>query len=158
MTAAKKNIGLPHGPRSDPLRSYRKLYPSNLPQNLQRRGAKLSSDPLRAIPSGIRPVTMSTALLPRLALRQSRSILQRRCQSSTAESTKEAVSQKATQAKEGASQALSKAQQGLSRVTSSASSVASSAGQAVSGLGGRTGRLIGWVQGMFIIRIAFDKS
>ncbi|KAF2483588.1 mitochondrial ATP synthase g subunit-domain-containing protein [Neohortaea acidophila] len=91
---------------------------------------------------------MSSAVLSRSALRQTRTVLQRRWQSSTTESAKEAVSEKAAQAKEGASQAVSKAQSGLSRVTSSAGNVMGSAGQAISGIGGRTGRLIGYVQGL----------
>lgn len=93
---------------------------------------------------------MSSAVLSRSALRQTRTVLQRRWQSSTTESAKEAVSEKAAQAKEGASQAMSKAQSGLSRVTSSAGNVMGSAGQAISGIGGRTGRLIGYVQSMLL--------
>lgn len=95
-------------------------------------------------------LTMSSALLPRLAIRQSKLAIQRRAQSSTSE----AVSSTASKAKEGATETASKAQQGLSRVTSSAgsalTSAASSAGNAISGVGGRTGAVISWVQGSTI--------
>ena len=59
-------------------------------------------------------------------------------------------SEVAGSAKEKASQAASKASEGLSRVTSSAGSAIIKAGQftssALGGIGGRTGRLIGFVQ------------
>ena len=99
---------------------------------------------------------MSTALMSRLAFRQSRLVVQRRAQSSassTAESAKEAVSQRAGQAKEGAQQAASKAQEGLSRVSSSAGNVVTSAATTVTNvagrIGGRTGAALSWIQGMY---------
>ncbi|KAK3710435.1 ATP synthase subunit G atp20 [Vermiconidia calcicola] len=95
---------------------------------------------------------MSTAFLPRLVLRQSRLVLQRRAASSTTESAANAASSTANKAKEGASQATSQAQQGLSRVTSSAGSALSGVTDAttnvVSRVGGRTGAAINFVQGI----------
>ena len=85
---------------------------------------------------------MLSAHTSRLALRQSRCLLQRRAQSSASET----AAKTANKAKEGASEASAKAQQGLSRVTSSAGNVLSSASgaamNAVSGVGGRTGSVI----------------
>ncbi|KAK5171151.1 ATP synthase subunit G atp20 [Saxophila tyrrhenica] len=95
---------------------------------------------------------MLSASFPRLVLRQSRLIVQRRAASSTTEAATDAASSGANKAKEGASQAAGQAQQGLSRVTSSAGSAMTSAssvaGKAVAGIGGRTGRMINFVQGM----------
>ena len=95
--------------------------------------------------------TMSSAALPRLALRQSRWVIQRRAASTTSEAASNTASQGASKAKEGASEAAGKAQQGLSRVTSSAgsavSSTAASAGKALNNVGGRTGQAIQFVQG-----------
>merc|ERR1712029_495332 len=96
--------------------------------------------------------TMSSAALPRLALRQSRWVIQRRAASTTTEAASNTASQGASKAKEGASEAAGKAQQGLSRVTSSAgsavSSTAASAGKALNNVGGRTGQAIQFVQGL----------
>lgn len=96
---------------------------------------------------------MQPTFLPRLALRQSRWVIQRRAASTTEQATQKA-SETANTAKEKASEATSKAQQGLSRVTSSAGSVVSSASDAtsnaVSRVGGRAGRYISWVQGVYI--------
>ncbi|KAI7311269.1 hypothetical protein KC315_g12372 [Hortaea werneckii] len=95
---------------------------------------------------------MSSAALPRLALRQSRWVIQRRAASTTTEAASNTASQGASKAKEGASEAAGKAQQGLSRVTSSAgsavSSTAASAGKALNNVGGRTGQAIQFVQGL----------
>lgn len=92
---------------------------------------------------------MSSSVLPRLVLRQSRLLAQRRAASTTSGAA-EAASKGASAAKETAQNSVSKAQQGLSRVTSSAgpalSKVAASAQNAVAGVGGRTGAVIGWVQ------------
>nr|POE79988.1 atp synthase subunit g, mitochondrial [Quercus suber] len=98
---------------------------------------------------------MSATLLPRLALRQSRSLVQRRAASTTSEAAskaKDTASSIASKASETAGQA----QQGLSRVSSSAgnaaSSAAASAGRALSGIGGTTGQLISFVQGASAVR------
>jgi F-type H+-transporting ATPase subunit g len=70
-------------------------------------------------------------------------------------------SEVAGSAKEKASQAASKASEGLSRVTSSAGSAIIKAGQftssALGGIGGRTGRLIGFVQSMIPPTIYYSK-
>jgi hypothetical protein len=94
---------------------------------------------------------MSSSILPRLALRQSRVVVQRRAASTTTGAA-EAASKGASAAKETAQNTASKAQQGLSRVTSSAgpalSKAASAAQNTLSNVGGRTGAVISWVQGM----------
>ncbi|KXT16605.1 hypothetical protein AC579_6652 [Pseudocercospora musae] len=94
---------------------------------------------------------MAFPAVPRLVLRQSRFLVQRRAASTTSEAAN-AASKGATAAKETAQSTASKASEGLSRVTSSAgpalSKVASSASNAVSSIGGRTGRVISFVQGL----------
>ncbi|KAK5109390.1 hypothetical protein LTR62_007056 [Meristemomyces frigidus] len=94
---------------------------------------------------------MSARLVPRLASRQSRWILQRRAASTTTEAANTASSA-ASKAKDTASEVAGKAQQGLSRVSSSAGSAVSGAAQsasnAVSGVGGRAGQLISFAQGL----------
>ncbi|KAK4994582.1 ATP synthase subunit G atp20 [Elasticomyces elasticus] len=88
----------------------------------------------------------------RMVLRQPRIIFQRTAvrNASTTSEAANAVSSTATKAKESASQATSKASEGLSRVTSSAGSglskVTTAATNTVSSIGGRTGRLINYVQ------------
>jgi len=71
--------------------------------------------------------------------------------STTSEATN-AASKTAAKAKETASSATSKASEGLTRVTSAAgpaiSKAASSATAAINGIGGRTGRLISFVQSL----------
>ncbi|MCJ1281076.1 hypothetical protein MMC26_000394 [Xylographa opegraphella] len=93
---------------------------------------------------------------PQLVVRQAA----RRNASTTSQAT-EAASKTAAKAKETASNATSKASEGLSRVTSSAGSGLSRAGQAVSStlgkLGGRTGRLISFVQTMIPPTIYYSK-
>ncbi|KAK5131801.1 hypothetical protein LTR08_000556 [Meristemomyces frigidus] len=95
---------------------------------------------------------MSTSMVPRVALRQSRWVLQRRAASTTTEAAQNAASLGAAKAKGSASEVAGKAQQGLSRVTSSASStvsrVVSSASNTVSSMGGRTGQAITFAQGL----------
>lgn len=88
---------------------------------------------------------MSTAMLPRLALRQSRVAIQRRAASTTSEAANAAASG-ASKAKEAASETAAKAQEGLSWVSSTANSALSSAGSALSSVGGRTGQAITFVQ------------
>jgi len=94
---------------------------------------------------------MTSALLPRLAVRQSRWALQRRTASTTSQAAN-AASSGANKAKDGAQEVAGKAQQGLSRVSSSAGSAisgtASAASRAVSGIGGRTGAAVSFVQGI----------
>ena len=67
-----------------------------------------------------------------------------------ASSTSEAASSGAAKVQQGASQATSKASEGLTRVTSTAGPALDRAGQAVTnalgGIGGRTGRMISFVQ------------
>lgn len=91
------------------------------------------------------PVTMSLAA-SRQVLRHS-TFAVRRAGIRNASTTSEA----AGAAKEKAAEASSKASEGLSRVTSSASAAASKVGSAATNaankVGGRTGRLIGGVQG-----------
>ena len=88
-------------------------------------------------------------MVPRLALRQSRWMLQRRAASTTTE----AVSSGAAKAKDSASEVAGKAQQGLSRVSSSAGStvnkLVSSATSTVTSIGGRTGQVITFAQSKF---------
>ena len=85
----------------------------------------------------------------RVVLRQSHLTL-RRSALRNASTTSEAVSNTASKAKETASNATSKAAEGLSRVTSSAGSGVSRATEgitkALGRMGGRTGRLIAFVQ------------
>ncbi|KAK3674073.1 ATP synthase subunit G atp20 [Recurvomyces mirabilis] len=94
---------------------------------------------------------MSARLVPRLALRQSRWMVQRRAASTTTEAAN-AASSTASKAKEGASAIAGKAQQGLSRVTSSAGSAVSgaaeSASNAASQATGRVGQIIHFAQGL----------
>lgn len=93
---------------------------------------------------------MASPALPRLAMRQSRLLVQRRAASTTTEAS-QAASKGATAAKETAQSTASKAQEGLSKVTSSAgpaiSKAASSVTNSLSRVGGRTGAAINWVQG-----------
>ncbi|CAK3753022.1 ATP synthase subunit G [Lecanosticta acicola] len=94
---------------------------------------------------------MVSPMVGRLAMRQSRFLLQRRAASTTSEAT-QAVSKGATAAKETAQSTASKAQEGLSKVTSSAgpaiSKAASSISSSLSRVGGRTGAVISWAQGL----------
>jgi len=91
------------------------------------------------------PVAMSLAA-SRAVLRQSKFAV-RRAGIRNASSTSEA----AGAAKDKAAEASSKASEGLSRVTSSAGAAASKVGSAAASaadkVGGRTGRLVGGVQG-----------
>lgn len=88
----------------------------------------------------------------RLLLRQAYGLGRRSGQrhASTTSQVADAASATATKTKDGASNATSKASQGLSRVTSSAGSALSGAAQGVSNtigrIGGRTGRLISFVE------------
>lgn len=88
----------------------------------------------------------------RLLLRQARIFGRRSNQrhASTTSQAADAASSTATKTKEKASDATSKASQGLSRVTSSAGPALSGAAQGVSNalgrVGGRTGRLISFVE------------
>ncbi len=85
----------------------------------------------------------------RAVLRQSRLTL-RRSALRNASTTSEAVSNTASKAKDTASNATAKASEGLSRVTSSAGSGVSRATEGITNalgrMGGRTGRLIAFVQ------------
>ncbi|MCJ1418574.1 hypothetical protein MMC32_004922 [Xylographa parallela] len=84
----------------------------------------------------------------------------RRSASTTSQVT-EAASNTASKAKDTAANATSKASEGLSRVTSSAGSGLSRAGQAVTStlgrIGGRTGRLISFVQSMIPPTIYYSR-
>ncbi|KAI4191242.1 MAG: hypothetical protein LQ346_004795 [Caloplaca aetnensis] len=88
----------------------------------------------------------------RLLLRQARILGRRSGQrhASTTSQAADAASSTASKTKEKASDATSKASQGLSRVTSSAGPALSGAAQGVSNalgrIGGRTGRLISFVE------------
>lgn len=93
----------------------------------------------------------------RLMLRQARAFGRwsgQRYASTTAQAT-DAATSTATKSKEAASNATSKASQGLSRVTSTAGPALSGAVQRVSsalgGIGGRTGRLISFVECKWIL-------
>ncbi|GIZ42472.1 hypothetical protein CKM354_000574200 [Cercospora kikuchii] len=94
---------------------------------------------------------MASPAMSRMVLRQSKFLLQRRAASTTSEAAS-AASKGATAAKETAQNTVSKAQQGLSKVTSSAGPALSKAAAGVSSslskVGGRTGALIGFVQGL----------
>lgn len=100
-------------------------------------------------------ITMSSAATTRSVLRQSRLFFRQQYQrqsirqASTTEQTAQKAKETAQQVKESTSSTVSKAQQGLSRVTSSAgpaiSNAASSAGNALRKIGGRTGRLVNFV-------------
>ena len=93
-------------------------------------------------------LSMSKAAPPRMMLRHARMIARQspRRHASTTEAAKEA----AANSKATASNATSKASQGLSRVTSSAGPALSGATQrvtkAIGNIGGRTGRMISFVQ------------
>ena len=95
---------------------------------------------------------MSAIAPPRLMLRHTRFVARQttRRHASTTEAAKEAIQNTAAKSKETASNVESQASQGLSRVTSSAGSALSGAAQSASNvagrIGGRTGRLIGFVQ------------
>ena len=96
-------------------------------------------------------LTMSSVAATRAALRQYRLVLRQQYQQHSirqASSTSEAASK----AKESSSNAISKASQGLSRVTSSAgpaiSGAVSGAGNALRKVGGRTGKVIAFVDCM----------
>jgi hypothetical protein len=95
------------------------------------------------------PVTMSLAA-SRQVLRHS-TFAVRRAGLRNASSTSEAAGAAKEKAAEASSKASSKASEGLSRVSSSASAAASKVGSAATDaankVGGRTGRLIGGVQG-----------
>lgn len=90
-------------------------------------------------------VTMASPATSRMVLRQSKVLFQRRAASTNA------ASKAGTAAKETVQNTASKAQQGLSKVTSSAgpalSKAALSVSSSLSSVGGRTGQLIGFVQG-----------
>ncbi|KAI9817178.1 MAG: hypothetical protein M1827_001290 [Pycnora praestabilis] len=96
----------------------------------------------------------------RAVLRQSHSAL-RRTAVRKASSTSEAASAGASKAKETASEATSKASEGLSRVKSSADSGISKASQGMSStmgrIGGRTGRMIGFVESMIPPTIYYSR-
>jgi F-type H+-transporting ATPase subunit g len=87
-----------------------------------------------------------SAVAARPLLRSSARFSARRFQSTTTQKAAEAT-------KEAASDASSKAAQGLSRVTSSAgpaiAGAARGVGNALSKVGGRTGRLVGFVESMW---------
>lgn len=91
----------------------------------------------------------------RVVIRHSRNLL-RRPQFRNASSTTEKASEAASKAKETAQANVSKASEGLSRVTSSAgssiSNAASSATAALGRVGGRTGRVIKFVECEFSLR------
>ncbi len=106
------------------------------------------------LPSAALPGTsakMPAAFTSRAVLRQSRFLL-RRNNLRQASTTSEAASK----VKETASATTSKASEGLSRVTSSAGSIvggaASGARNALNKVGGRTGRLIAFVDSQYICR------
>ncbi|KPI42902.1 uncharacterized protein AB675_2019 [Cyphellophora attinorum] len=98
---------------------------------------------------------MSGTLATRTALRHTRHFLRRqhRQASTTAET--------AAKAKDTASSTVSKASEGLTRVTSSAgpaiSNAASSARNALSRVGGRTGRLISFVESLIPPTIYYGR-
>lgn len=77
----------------------------------------------------------------------------RRLQSTTTQKASETAQQTASKAKDAASEYTAKAAQGLSRVTSSAGPAIANAAKGVSGalgkIGGRTGRLVAFVERMF---------
>ena len=95
---------------------------------------------------------MSSATTPRFILRHTRFVGRKTPRRHA--STQEAASNAASKTKETASNVQSKASQGLSKVSSSAGPAISGATQRVSGLvsriGGRTGRLISYVECAYI--------
>ncbi|ETN46854.1 uncharacterized protein HMPREF1541_01043 [Cyphellophora europaea CBS 101466] len=99
---------------------------------------------------------MPATVASRLALRTSRQVArgQFRRQASTASET-------AAKAKDSASSTVSKASEGLSRVTSSAgpaiSNAATSARNALGRVGGRTGRLISFVESLIPPTIYYSR-
>ncbi|EMF13969.1 ATP synthase subunit G [Sphaerulina musiva SO2202] len=103
---------------------------------------------------------MASPAMSRMVLRQSKVLFQRRAASTTSEAAN-AASKAGTAAKETAQSTASKAQQGLSRVTSSAgpalSKAVSSVSNSLSTVGGRTGALIGFVQGLIPHVVYYGK-
>lgn len=98
---------------------------------------------------------MPAHIASRVALRQSRQLFRGQFrQASTASET-------AAKAKDTASSTVSKASEGLSRVTSSAgpaiSNAASSAQKALGRIGGRTGRLIAFVESLIPPTIYYSR-
>ncbi|KAH6692625.1 ATP synthase subunit G [Plectosphaerella plurivora] len=91
-----------------------------------------------------------SAVAARPLLRSSARLGARRFQSTTTQKAAEAT-------KEAASDASSKAAQGLSRVTSSAAGAARGVGNALSKVGGRTGRLVGFVEKQLPTVIYYSK-
>jgi len=98
-------------------------------------------------------VSLSRAVLRQSAKLPSRTA--RRFESSTTAKASEAAKDTASKASQTAAEYKSKASEGLSRVTSSAgpaiSSAAKSAGNALGKIGGRTGRLIKFIERKFLI-------
>ena len=92
--------------------------------------------------------SISTAAQSRMMLRHTRYVARQTMRRHA--STTEAAANTAAKSKETASNATSKASRGLSRVTSSARPAVSGAAQrvskAINNLGGRTGRMISFVQ------------
>ncbi|KAF1825297.1 uncharacterized protein K489DRAFT_314076 [Dissoconium aciculare CBS 342.82] len=92
---------------------------------------------------------MSSPSLARLAIRQSKTLVQRRAASTTTEAAN-AASSGAAKATEAVQNTAAKAQQGLSKVTSSASSTVSNAATAAANTaqnaGGRVGQVVSFVQ------------
>ena len=92
--------------------------------------------------------TVSTAALSRMMLRHTRFIARQTTRRHA--SNIEVAKDTAAKSKETASNATSKSSEGLSKVTSSAGSAVSGAAQrvskAVGNIGGRTGRMISFVQ------------
>jgi len=103
---------------------------------------------------------MSSPSFARLAIRQSKSLVQRRAASTTTEASNAAASG-AAQAKEAVQNTAAKAQQGLSKVTSSASSTVSNAATAATNAaqnaGGRVGQVVSFVQGLIPPTIYYAK-
>ena len=99
---------------------------------------------------------MSSATTPRLIFRHTRFVGRQTCRRHA--STQEAASNGVSKAKDTASNVQSKASQGLSRVTSSAGPAISGATQGISRtlgrVGGRTGRLISFVECMYTFQRA----
>jgi F0F1-type ATP synthase membrane subunit b/b' len=85
----------------------------------------------------------------------------RRLQSTTTQKASETAQQTASKAKDTASEYTAKAAQGLSRVTSSAGPAIANAAKGVSGalgkIGGRTGRLVAFVERQVPLVIYYSK-
>lgn len=117
------------------------------PQNpqLHERHLLLVDTRLNLYPRLFPQSTMSLAATRMLLRRPQVGRMTLRHASTTSEAANAAASS-AAKAKETAGAAASGASQGLSKVTSTAGSALSSAGNALNSIGGRTGRLIGFVQ------------